>query len=376
MSRTPVDISQLDEYGLRQQCEALGLSTAGNSSVLRSRLRRHFEGGVPPTPAKQEVGKAASFGAGAPNGLGSKQRQDILGFLATKWEAECFPVISEYIRVPNQSPSFDPEWESNGLMDSAMDLLEQWALKQRIPGMAVRRLKQAKRTPLLVVTIPATAAPASRGSAARVPGTVMMYGHMDKQPPLTSEWAPGLGPYVPVVRDGKLYGRGGADDGYSIFTAITSVQALQSLGIPHGRIFIIIEASEESGSPDLPFWMDEIGPELGTPDLIVCLDSGALSYEQLWVTSSLRGLVNGPLTVRLLKHGIHSGMGGGLAPCTFRILRQLLSRIENEATGEVTLKELHAPIPEYVQQQMEVINSLGKNVMVRDVPFVEGARGF
>ena len=121
--------------------------------------------------------------------------------------------------------------------------------------------------------------------------------------------------------------------------------ALKEQGIAHARAVIMIEASEESGSPDLPFYIDHLTARIGTPDLVVCLDSGCGNYEQLWLTTSLRGNLIGNLTVRVLTEGVHSGAASGIVPSSFRIARQLLSRIEDETTGEMKLEDLFVQIP-------------------------------
>jgi len=168
-----------------------------------------------------------------------------------------------------------------------------------------------------------------------------MYGHFDKQPPFDG-WFEGLGPYSPVVKDGKLYARGAADDGYALFASVLAIAALQEEKKPHPRVMILIEGSEESGSRDLPYYMELIKPRIGEPDLIVCLDSGAGNYDQLWVTSSLRGIVVGDLKVSVLKEGVHSGDASGVVPSSFRIARALLSRLEDENTGDILVKDLYA----------------------------------
>jgi acetylornithine deacetylase/succinyl-diaminopimelate desuccinylase-like protein len=223
-------------------------------------------------------------------------------------------------------------------------------------------LTEKSRTPLLLVVIEPTGGDR----------TLLMYGHMDKQPPMTG-WDADLGPYKPVIKDDKLYGRGGADDGYAIFAAITSIQALQKQNIPHSRIVILIEADEESGSDDLPHWMEKCKDKIRTPDFIICLDSGALNYEQLWATASLRGVLTATLKVSTLREGVHSGMAGGIAPSSFLVIRQLLSRIEDEKTGRVLLPELHCEIPQQVQTQMKEIDTLGHDAMFRDLPLQPGA---
>jgi acetylornithine deacetylase/succinyl-diaminopimelate desuccinylase-like protein len=213
------------------------------------------------------------------------------------------------------------------------------------------------RTPLIFIEIPGNA-----------PGTVLMYGHLDKQPEMLG-WAEGTGPWEPVIKDGKLYGRGGADDGYALFASLSALLALKEQGIAHARTVIIIEASEESGSPDLPFYIDHLATRIGTPDLVVCLDSGAGNYNQLWLTTSLRGMVIGTLKVRVLTEGVHSGAASGIVPSSFRILRHLLTRIEDPATGQMQLPELFVKIPpERITQAKAAAGILGDEVF-SELPF-------
>eukprot|EP00668_Euglena_longa_P040312 GGOE01053094.1.p1 GENE.GGOE01053094.1~~GGOE01053094.1.p1 ORF type:complete len:609 (-),score=152.40 GGOE01053094.1:249-2075(-) len=290
-----------------------------------------------------------------------------LDFLNAKWDSDCIPVLEEYIRIPCQSPAYDPEWATNGLIEQAMDLLHGWVQRQAVPGLESEVFHEAGKTPFLLAKVPGTDPTFTKH--------ILMYGHMDKQPPLLP-WDEGLGPYTPVIRDGKLYGRAGADDGYAIFAAVTSIQAMQAAGIPHGPITIVVEADEESGSRCLQFWIDRLRDKLGTPDLIFCLDSGALSYDQLWVTSSLRGAMIGTLSVEILKEGVHSGIFGGIVPCTFRIVRQLLSRIEDEMSGEVLIPEAHTDIPADFIEQMKKLDELGPDFFAREAPLLQGCCGF
>ena len=173
---------------------------------------------------------------------------------------------------------------------------------------------------------------------------MLLYGHLDKQPEFTG-WLPGLGPWEPVIRDGKLYGRGAADDGYAVFSSLTAIAALKEQRVPLPRCVVLIEACEESGSVDLPAHLSALGTALGEPSLVVCLDAECGNYEQVWCTTSLRGNLVGNLRVRVLTEGVHSGMATGIAPTPFRILEQLLARIENPVTGDLLLDELHVHLP-------------------------------
>src|SRR5690554_6293556 len=259
---------------------------------------------------------------------------------------------------------FDADWVKNGYMEDAVTLMEGWAKAQPIPGMQVEVVRLEGRTPLIFIEIPA----AHGGSD---DDCVLLYGHLDKQPEMTG-WDDDLGPWKPVLRDGRLYGRGGADDGYAIYGSLTAIQALQDQGAPHARCVVLIEACEESGSYDLPAYVDHLADRIGKPSLVVCLDSGCGNYDQLWCTTSLRGMASGDLTVKVLEEGVHSGDASGVVPSSFRLLRQLLSRIEDEDSGRILVDALHAAIPdERVQQARQAAEVLGTAVYDK-FPLVPG----
>ena len=288
----------------------------------------------------------------------------ITAHVEAKWPA-IQAALEQYIAIPNQSPMFDKDWAANGHTERVVALFQAWVAAQAIPGLSLEVLRAEGRTPLLFLELAA-----SGGGGG---GTVLMYGHLDKQPPMAAAWAEGLSPYTPVVRDGKLYGRGGADDGYAIFGAVTALAALRAQGAPHGRAVIIIEACEESGSPDLPHYVMALKARIGTPTLIVCLDSGCGNYEQMWITTNLRGLVGGNLRTTILGEAVHSGSASGVVPSTFRITRQLLSRVEDEASGRVLLPELHCAIPpDRVREAAAVAKIMGDSVY-KNFPWVAGA---
>lgn len=265
----------------------------------------------------------------------------IKDYIDQVWQSSIVPTLTDYIRIPNKSPMFDPDWLKNGYMQQAVDLFCQWAHQHAPKNMQLSVLQEGERTPVILIEIPG-----------QIDNAILLYGHLDKQPEM-SGWHEGFGPWEPVLQDGKLYGRGGADDGYALFTALTAIKALQEQNIPHGRCVILIEASEESGSFDLPFYMEKLKTQIGQPDLVIALDSGCGNYEQLWVTSSLRGILVGDLTVEVFHEGIHSGFGGGIYPTAFQVARQLISRIEDENTGKIIPSEFYVDIPAERKQQAE-----------------------
>ncbi len=278
------------------------------------------------------------------------------------WDESIVPALVEYIRIPNQSPAFDAEWEAHGHMEKAVQLVAAWCRSQPLAGMTLEVVRLPGRTPVLFMDVP--------GSR---PGCVLLYGHLDKQPPMTG-WEDGLGAWTPVLRDGKLYGRGGADDGYAAFASLTALRALQEQGVPHARCVVLIEACEESGSPDLPAYIELLKPRLGTPGLIVCLDSGCGNYEQLWATTSLRGIAGGTLTVEVLSEGVHSGDASGIVPSSFRIVRQLLARLEDGPTGRVLLPELFVDVPDQRRAQAAAAAQVLAGDIHGKFPFAPGCR--
>ena len=286
--------------------------------------------------------------------------------IAETWDRSIVPTLCEYIRIPNKSQAFDPQWAEHGYMDQAAELMLKWCEANALPGMKSEIVRLPGRTPLLFVEIPA----AHGGSN---DDCILMYGHMDKQPEFTG-WAEGLGPWKPVLRDGRLYGRGGADDGYALFGSVLAVRALHEQSIPHARCVIVIEAGEESSSPDLPAYIDALSDRIGKPSLVVCLDAECGNYEQFWCTTSLRGNLVGTLRVKVLSEGVHSGMASGIVASSFRIVRQLLARVEDAATGRILVDALHAEIPpDRLAQAKAVAKTLGSSVHGK-VPFLPGVQ--
>jgi acetylornithine deacetylase/succinyl-diaminopimelate desuccinylase-like protein len=266
------------------------------------------------------------------------------------WDDHIVPALTEYIKIPNKSPAFDPEWEATGHMETALNLAVEWTEKHRPENSILHVKRLAGRTPLIMVEIPGERK-----------GNILMYGHLDKQPEMEG-WNEGLGPWDPVMLNEKLYGRGGADDGYALFASLGIVKALKDQNLPLPRIVILIEFCEESGSPDLPYYINEYADIIGNVDLVVCLDSGAGNYDQFWTTVSLRGMVACELRADVLTEGVHSGSASGLVPSSFRVLKQLISRIEDEISGEIKIDAFHTNIPEHRIQEIEkMVSALGGN---------------
>jgi len=278
------------------------------------------------------------------------------------FERGVLDTLMEFATIPSLSPAFDGEWNEHGYLDAAAVLLANWARSRSLANVEVTIHRLEGRTPTLVVTIDSTA-----GAG----GTVVLYGHLDKQPPL-GDWSEGLDPYVPVRRGDRLYARGVSDDGYAIFAALSAIEAMEANDIPHARCVVLIEASEESGSPDLEAYLDALADHLGEVELLICLDSGALTYDRLWVTTSLRGLVNVVITVRVLEQSQHSGSASGVVPSSFRILRELLDRVEDATTGEVLVPELTAKIPDADVRSAKALAEEFGDIIGRELPTLEG----
>jgi acetylornithine deacetylase/succinyl-diaminopimelate desuccinylase-like protein len=288
--------------------------------------------------------------------------QRLSASIGKTWDDSILDRLIAYVRIPNKSPSFDPQWERNGHMEAAVKLMADWCRAQPLPGARVEVRRIAGLTPLLLVDIPG-----------ELPGCVLLYGHLDKQPEFTG-WLPGLGPWEPVMRDGKLYGRGAADDGYAVFSSLTAIAALKEQRLRLPRCVVLIEACEESGSVDLPAHLAALGDALGEPSLVVCLDAECGNYQQVWCTTSLRGNLVGTLHVRVLTEGVHSGMATGIAPTPFRILEQLLARLESPVTGDLLLDELHVSIPRDRRAQASAAAQVLGDSVAGKLPWAHGVQ--
>ena len=267
-------------------------------------------------------------------------------FVNKMWDDSIVPSLIDYIKIPAKSPHFDPDWEANGHVQAAVDLIEAWCKEQPIEGLTVEVVKLDGRTPLIYMEIPG-----------ETDDTVLLYGHLDKQPEMVG-WHDDLGPWKPVIKGDKLYGRGGADDGYAAYGSLTAIRALREHGGKHARCVVIIEGCEESGSYDLPYYIDHLQDRIGDVSLVICLDSGCGNYDQLWCTTSLRGLVSGNLNVNVLDSGVHSGDASGIVASSFRIARQLISRLEDEKTGKILPGDFSVDIPQQRVDQAELCASV------------------
>ena len=283
--------------------------------------------------------------------------EQALADATAQWDDDIVRQLTDYIRIPAKSPSFDGDWAAHGYIDTVLRNAAAWVEAQKVEGLQLEIVRLPGRTPALFFEIDATQAGANQ--------TVLMYGHLDKQPEFTG-WRNDLGPWTPKYEDGKLYGRGGADDGYAVYASIAAVQALKRQKVPHPRIVGLIETCEESGSYDLLPYVDALRTRLGDVGLVICLDSGAGNYDQLWLTTSLRGMAGGTLKVEVLTEGVHSGDASGLVPSSFRILRQVLDRLEDSKTGRLLPASFHCEVPpERLAQAQATADILGDEIYKR-----------
>jgi acetylornithine deacetylase/succinyl-diaminopimelate desuccinylase-like protein len=290
-----------------------------------------------------------------------------LGAYAEKvWDQEIVPALSDYIAIPAKSPMFDADWSANGYIERVVRDAAQWVESKKVPGLKLEVIRLEGRTPVIFFELPATKVGSS--------DTVLLYGHLDKQPEFNG-WRADLGPWTPKYEDGKLYGRGGADDGYAIYASLTALMALDQQGVARPRCVGLIETCEESGSYDLPAYIEALKPRLGNVSLVVCLDSGAGDYERLWMTTSLRGMVSGVLKVEVLSEGIHSGDASGVVPSSFRILRQVLDRLEDSKTGRLLPESFHCEIPGVRYEQAQATAAILKEEVYKRLPWACGADG-
>ncbi|WP_118183339.1 M20 family metallopeptidase [Paraburkholderia phosphatilytica] len=291
---------------------------------------------------------------------------ELTAFVERKWNDEIVPALTDYIAIPAKSPAFDPDWSRRGYIERVITDAAHWAEQQRVRGLKLEVVRLPGRTPVIFFESPAT----KSGST----DTIVLYGHLDKQPEFDG-WRNDLGPWTPKLDDGKLYGRGGADDGYAIYASLTALAALDAQGIERPRCVGIIETCEESGSYDLLPYVDALRDRLGKVSLVICLDSGAGNYDQLWLTTSLRGLVSGNLEVHVLDEGIHSGGYGGIAPSSFRIMRQLFARLEDASNGNLLPDGFHCPVPDDRLREAEITAKILGETVWKTMPWACGADG-
>jgi acetylornithine deacetylase/succinyl-diaminopimelate desuccinylase-like protein len=289
-----------------------------------------------------------------------------LAEISQTWDREIVPRLQDYIAVPAKSPMFDPQWAQHGYIDTVVRNAAAWVEAQKVQGLKLEVIRLEGRTPVIFFELPASRGAGDAHGSAQ---TVLMYGHLDKQPEF-SGWRNDLGPWTPKYEDGRLYGRGGADDGYAVYASIAAIQALKSQKLAHPRVVGLIETCEESGSYDLLPYIDALRTRLGDVGLVVCLDSGAGNYDQLWLTTSLRGMASGVLKVEILTEGVHSGDASGVVPSSFRIMRQVLDRLEDSKTGRLLPQSFHCEVPAERMEQARATAAILGEELYRRFPWV------
>jgi acetylornithine deacetylase/succinyl-diaminopimelate desuccinylase-like protein len=299
--------------------------------------------------------------------LKPQEASAIAQFADAAWDQRIVPALTDYIEVPAKSPMFDADWAQHGYLERVVTDAAAWVESRKVAGLKLEVVRIAGRTPVIFFEIDASSGNTSKD-------TVLLYGHLDKQPEFNG-WRSDLGPWTPKYENGLLYGRGGADDGYAVYAAITAIEALHAQGIAHPRCVGLIESCEESGSHDLPAYIDALRPRLGQVGLVVCLDSGAGNYDQLWLTTSLRGMVSGVLKVEVLTEGIHSGDSSGVVPSSFRVLRQVLDRLEDSKTGNLLPESFHCQIPASRLEQTRATAAILQDEVWKRFPWACGADG-
>ena len=286
------------------------------------------------------------------------------------WDSEILPSLRELVTIPALSPNFDADWAESGHLDTAIEHLKGWLAARDLPGAELEVLRldgeQGPRSPVLMLDVPATADAAERD-------TVLLYGHLDKQPPVDN-WSAGLGPWTPVQRGERLYGRGSADDGYAGYAAMAALEATRAAGGSHARTVLLLETGEESGSPDLPAYLEHLAGRLGRVGFVVCLDSGGSDYERLWLTTSLRGLAQLRLTVRVLDSGQHSGTASGVVADSFRVARVLLDRVEDSTTGEIRIASCNVEVPADRRAETATLAAALPGAAASSLPFAGDTR--
>ena len=133
-------------------------------------------------------------------------------YISQSFDDTAVPALIEYIKIPNLSPAFNGGNVNEPETEIVVNMFVKWVESQNLKDSKVEVRRLPNRTPLILIDVPATNGYSGRDS-------ILLYGHLDKQPPFEG-WDEGTGPYTPVIKNGRLYGRGGADDGYAIFGSV------------------------------------------------------------------------------------------------------------------------------------------------------------
>lgn len=291
--------------------------------------------------------------------------QNTINFVNKYWDETIISALSDYVRIPCRSTFYDAEWEKNNYLKTAAEYIVQWVKQQNILGLKAEVIKLNNFAPLIFIEVAATTENNDK--------TALLYAHYDKMPESTG-WEDGLSAWNPVLRADKLYGRGAVDDGYAVFTFIAAIKAMQEQKIPHNKFVLMIEGAEESDSGGFAEYAELLRDRIGKPNFVLILDAECKDYRRLWVTTSTRGLINGFLNVEMLTVSEHSGAASGIVPSTFRIVRQILDRVEDKTTGKILLNSLQNEIPPHiVEAAKQTVSILGESIY-KDFHFISGAK--
>jgi len=289
---------------------------------------------------------------------------DIETWIKEQIDKTLIPTLQDYVRIPNQSRAFDPDWQTDGMNLKVCEFAKKFAEAQQLENFTVEIIQEEGRTPCVLAIL----------NDSSDSSNILMYGHLDKQPPLTDQWSPGLHPYDPVIKEDKLYGRGAADDGYAFFSSVLLLKGLQTFKATLGRVVLFFETDEESGSKDLVYFLEKSEQKVKTPDLVICLDSGCCDYDHWCLTTTLRGVMNFNMKVEVTKEGVHSGMASGIIPDSFRIGRKLLEQFESSENGQVFIQDLYVNIPDdKYKQAFDLIQEMGGKIDWK-FPFLPGVK--
>ena len=278
------------------------------------------------------------------------------------------PNLMNFIRIPNLSPAYDYEWNTNGLLLKAANLIIAYAKSLEIKNAQINLIQDKGYSPLIFIEIPA-----SRPNDNR---TVLLYAHFDKQPHGTG-WDDDKGPTKPVIQNGRLYGRGSADDGYASFSMLTAIKACQEHNCPLPRICLIFEGAEESTDEHLTYYFNKLLPIIGENVIaFIPLDSGCADYDRLWITNSLRGVCDYEINIQTLDNNISFGpeASGRIAENLF-ILRKAIDAVMDTSTGDVKIEEFYVKdIPEEIQEEMDKEIEIVGEQFFKEIPLYEGVK--
>ena len=241
------------------------------------------------------------------------------------------PNLMNFIRIPNTSPEFDPDWDKNNLLLKASKLIITFIKTLQLKNTEITLLKDENHTPFILTE--------TKSSKEKEKNTILFYAHIDKQPNCEG-WDKGKSATNPIIENGRLYGRGSIDDGYAIYSILTAIKYCQDNNLFTNRIICIFECSEESSSDDLNYYFDKLIPFFGNDiSLFCCVDLTCLDYKKMWIVNCIRGVMDFDVKIYTLNNDIYSNFTKGVFPDNFMIFRKLCDLLRNEK-GEFLIPEL------------------------------------